>query len=158
MEGKYTFYKGKGAMRVSPISPQMEDVTTDAGAQFQNLKKAGALLVELAPAQGTRDYDWDNKAVIALNQLEMAAIAFTDPDEMSEDGLKFFHDPNKGQEAEGTVTKSCVIKPSNNGGILIGIRQKDNGETKQPFIILGPTEYSYFRELARAASLSTISW
>jgi hypothetical protein len=58
----YNIYKGKAAMAVKPIPPTLSIIKEGS----RTVSRPGAMLFELAPAIGSREYDWRNKITFAL--------------------------------------------------------------------------------------------
>ena len=81
----FNIYKGKGAINIVPIPPTFS--VTD---RSQSVHRAGALLLEFAPAgSGPREYDWTKKATFSLSATECGEIARLKEGVATE----FTHDP-----------------------------------------------------------------
>ncbi len=81
----FNIYKGKGAINVVPIPP-----TFSVTERSQSVHRAGALLLEFAPAgSGPREYDWSKKATFSLSATECGEIARLKEGVATE----FTHDP-----------------------------------------------------------------
>ncbi|KAL4441252.1 hypothetical protein ABPG77_011489 [Micractinium sp. CCAP 211/92] len=104
----YTIYKGKAAMTLKVIRPTWERVGSGLA-----ISREGTVLLEFANALGPQKYDWEQKATFGLSAVECAMV-LESTDARRE--CAFFHDPNKGSAAEGSVQKSLAIKPIQQGG------------------------------------------
>ncbi|PKU63548.1 Single-stranded DNA-binding protein WHY3, chloroplastic [Dendrobium catenatum] len=66
----YSIYKGKAALSLEPKSPEFAPL--DSGA-FK-VSKEGFVLLQFAPAVGTRQYDWNRKQVFSLSVGEIGTL------------------------------------------------------------------------------------
>ncbi|CAA0203411.1 unnamed protein product [Arabidopsis thaliana] len=103
----HSIYKGKAALTVDPRAPEF--VALDSGA-FK-LSKDGFLLLQFAPSDGVRQYDWSKKQVFSLSVTEIGTLVSLGPRESCE----FFHDPFKGKSDEGKVRKVLKVEPLPDG-------------------------------------------
>ncbi|KAH9607857.1 hypothetical protein KSS87_008657 [Heliosperma pusillum] len=91
----HSVYKGKAALTVDPRAPEF--LPLDSGAL--KLSREGYVLLQFAPAAGVRQYDWSRKQVFSLSVTEMGTLISLG----ARDSCEFFHDPNKGKSARGSV-------------------------------------------------------
>ncbi|PKA64494.1 Single-stranded DNA-binding protein WHY1, chloroplastic [Apostasia shenzhenica] len=103
----YTIYKGKAALAVEPKPPEFAPL--DSGA-FK-VSKEGYILLQFAPASGTRQYDWNRKQVFSLSVGEIGTLMGLG----AKDACEFFHDPFKGKSEEGKVRKFLKVEPLPDG-------------------------------------------
>ncbi|WVZ22557.1 hypothetical protein V8G54_001101 [Vigna mungo] len=103
----YSIYKGKAALTLTPRPPEF--VPLDSGAY--KISKEGYVLLQFAPAVGTRQYDWNRKQVFSLSVGEMGSVISLGTRESCE----FFHDPFKGKSDEGKVRKILKLEPLPDG-------------------------------------------
>ncbi|PIA62541.1 hypothetical protein AQUCO_00200510v1 [Aquilegia coerulea] len=106
----YTIYKGKAALTIEPKAPEF--VALDSGAY--KVSKEGMMLLQFAPAFGTRQYDWSRKQVFSLSISEIGTLIGLS----GSDTCEFFHDPNKGKSDEGKVRKVLKVEPLPDGSGL----------------------------------------
>ena len=72
------------------------------------MKKSGGMLIELAPAIGTKVYDWKAKSMFFLDVTECGQIL----DRVAQnEGTEFLHDPNMGGEQAGQIIKRLKLQP-----------------------------------------------
>ncbi|KAK7386951.1 hypothetical protein VNO78_27350 [Psophocarpus tetragonolobus] len=103
----YSIYKGKAALTLTPRPPEF--VPLESGAY--KISKEGYVLLQFAPAVGTRQYDWNRKQVFSLSVGEMGSLISLGARESCE----FFHDPFKGKSDEGKVRKILKLEPLPDG-------------------------------------------
>ncbi|XP_030472611.1 single-stranded DNA-binding protein WHY1, chloroplastic-like isoform X1 [Syzygium oleosum] len=103
----HSIYKGKAALTVEPRSPEFTSL--DSGAY--KLSREGFVLLQFAPAAGTRVYDWSRKQVFSLSVTEIGNLIALGP----RDSCEFFHDPFKGKSDEGKVRKVLKVEPLPDG-------------------------------------------
>ncbi|WOL08149.1 single-stranded DNA-binding protein WHY1, chloroplastic [Canna indica] len=103
----YSIYKGKAALTIDPRAPEFAPL--DSGA-FK-VSKEGFILLQFAPAVGTRQYDWNRKQVFSLSVAEIGHLMSLGP----KDSCEFFHDPNKGRSEEGKIRKVLKAEPLPDG-------------------------------------------
>ncbi|KAG2409484.1 Single-stranded DNA-binding protein [Vigna angularis] len=97
----YSIYKGKAALTLTPRPPEF--VPLDSGAY--KISKEGYVLLQFAPAVGTRQYDWNRKQVFSLSVGEMGSVISLGTRESCE----FFHDPFKGKRCHEVNTDFCFL-------------------------------------------------
>ncbi|KAG4924247.1 hypothetical protein AAZX31_18G116600 [Glycine max] len=103
----YSIYKGKAALTLTPRPPEF--MPLDSGAY--KISKEGYVLLQFAPAVGTRQYDWNRKQVFSLSVGEMGSVISLG----ARDSYEFFHDPFKGKSDEGKVRKILKVEPLPDG-------------------------------------------
>ncbi|XP_020679799.1 single-stranded DNA-binding protein WHY1, chloroplastic [Dendrobium catenatum] len=103
----YSIYKGKAALSLEPKSPEFAPL--DSGA-FK-VSKEGFVLLQFAPAVGTRQYDWNRKQVFSLSVGEIGTLMGLG----AKDACEFFHDPFKGKSEEGKIRKLLKVEPLPDG-------------------------------------------
>ncbi|XP_058075071.1 single-stranded DNA-binding protein WHY1, chloroplastic-like [Magnolia sinica] len=103
----HSIYKGKAALTIEPKAPEF--VPLDSGAI--KLAKEGFVLLQFAPAVGTRQYDWNRKQVFSLSVTEIGTIMSLG----AKDSCEFFHDPFKGKSEEGKIRKILKAEPLPDG-------------------------------------------
>ncbi|XP_072982532.1 single-stranded DNA-binding protein WHY1, chloroplastic-like [Typha latifolia] len=103
----HSIYKGKAALTVEPRAPEFTPL--DSGA-FK-VSKEGFVLLQFAPAVGSRQYDWNRKQVFSLSVTEIGTLISLGV----KDSCEFFHDPFKGRSEEGKVRKVLKIEPLPDG-------------------------------------------
>ncbi|GAB4819044.1 hypothetical protein N2152v2_006090 [Parachlorella kessleri] len=116
----FTVYKGKGAVSLKVIKPTW--VKSGTGSSI-SVGREGTVLLEFANSQGEKNYDWENKGTFALSALECAEVL-----EALESGRdrSFYHDPSKGSNDEGQVSKSFKLSPARDQGFFLNLGVKDN--------------------------------
>jgi hypothetical protein len=130
---QYTLFKG---------------VTGKFGALRLNLKKAytddrrekddGCVFLEMAPAVGANQYDWDgSKIIIALSIVDIPKIILYlrapghNAFQKSDGKLKIYHDKGAGTSTRGQDTTNLTIdKPANRDSFFFSIFQNRNGTSK----------------------------
>ncbi|XP_030543822.1 single-stranded DNA-binding protein WHY1, chloroplastic-like isoform X2 [Rhodamnia argentea] len=103
----HSIYKGKAALTVEPRAPEFTSL--DSGAY--KLSREGFVLLQFAPAAGTRVYDWSRKQVFSLSVTEIGNLIALGP----RDSCEFFHDPFKGKSDEGKIRKVLKVEPLPDG-------------------------------------------
>lgn len=103
----YSIYKGKAALTLTPRPPEF--MPLDSGAY--KISKEGYVLLQFAPAVGTRQYDWNRKQVFSLSVSEMGSVISLG----ARDSYELFHDPFKGKSDEGKVRKILKVEPLPDG-------------------------------------------
>lgn len=92
---------------MEPRAPEFTPL--DSGA-FK-VSKEGFVLLQFAPAVGSRQYDWNRKQVFSLSVTEIGTLISLGV----KDSCEFFHDPFKGRSEEGKVRKVLKIEPLPDG-------------------------------------------
>ncbi|EPS66445.1 hypothetical protein M569_08332, partial [Genlisea aurea] len=103
----YSVYKGKAAITVEPRPPEFSSL----GSGAFKVSKEGFVLLQFAPAVGSRQYDWTRKQIFSLSVTEIGNIISLG----ARDSCEFFHDPNKGKSDEGRVRKVLKVEPLPDG-------------------------------------------
>ncbi|RWV92904.1 hypothetical protein GW17_00044678 [Ensete ventricosum] len=115
----YTVFKGKAALSVKPILPDIRELDSRSSRTYRN----GGVMLTFWPAVGQRKYDWEKKQVFALSPTEVGSFIGLGPAESCE----FFHDPSMKSSLEGQVKKSLSISPlSNDNGYFLNISVVNN--------------------------------
>ncbi|XP_031504999.1 single-stranded DNA-binding protein WHY1, chloroplastic-like [Nymphaea colorata] len=103
----HSIFKGKAALTVEPRAPEFASL--DSGA-FK-LSREGSVILQFAPAVGTRQYDWNRKQVFSLSITEIGTLISLG----MRDSCEFFHDPFKGKSDEGKIRKVLKVEPFSDG-------------------------------------------
>ncbi|KAK4741378.1 hypothetical protein SAY87_024966 [Trapa incisa] len=103
----HSIYKGKAALTVEPRAPEFTSLESGA---FK-LSREGCVLLQFAPAEAVRTYDWRRKQVFSLSVTEIATLIGLGP----RDSCEFFHDPFKGKSDEGNIRKVLKVEPIRDG-------------------------------------------
>ncbi|KAG6531562.1 hypothetical protein ZIOFF_005376 [Zingiber officinale] len=103
----YSIYKGKAALTVDPRAPEFAPLESGA----YKVSKEGFILLQFAPAVGTRQYDWSRKQVFSLSIPEIGHLMSLG----AKDSCEFFHDPFKGRNEEGKIRKILKVEPLPDG-------------------------------------------
>lgn len=160
---QYTLYKG---------------VTGKLGALRLNLKKAyqdfnkeraeGNIFLEMAPAKGPNNYDWENnKIIMALSITDISKIILylrapghsMFQTEKAEGKLKIFHDKGAGTADRLKNTTSLEIhKPDDKQNIFITAYQKRNGSSKTAQVSVSPDEAIAMGTLLQASIPLILAW
>ena len=124
----FSIYKSKAALSVKLVKPTFE--TDQQGRTI--MKRSGGILLEFAPAVGTRKYDWTRKGSFMLSPIEAAELANRlNPSRASiAQKVEFFHDPGMGGSSQGSVTKGLKMEamPDGTGGVFLNYNQTKFGE------------------------------
>lgn len=124
----FSIYKSKAALSVKLVKPTFE--TDQQGRTI--MKRSGGILLEFAPAIGTRKYDWTRKGSFMLSPIEAAELANRlNPSRPSiAQKVEFFHDPGMGGSSQGSVTKGLKMEamPDGTGGVFLNYNQTKFGE------------------------------
>ncbi|MGD9697551.1 hypothetical protein [Acinetobacter sp.] len=152
----HTFYKKTSALQINLMKPKPEETSGVNGKTISKLKP-GAILLEIAKANGSKSYDWENKAMISLSPQEISSIEVS---RLTQSGkVSIFHDPGKGTANEGKITRSLTIeRTKNNDGYFFNLTEKNNGAIRNCNSILNDEEYYLFRELLIGAIPSLYGW
>lgn len=150
----HIIYKGKAALQFSLKPGKPVPIKTQKG-EYTGTNK-GCLFIVGANSRGPRDYDWENKVTIGLNEHEVAKFMR---------GLKgvtqkFYHDTNKGKANEGETVKSLQIQKASSGNKLFvnlsatikGKQQKIEG------VPIEPEEAEGLHTLLSAAIPKILGW
>ena len=119
----YAVYKSKAAAKFQVIKPTFEVKPDGSRAK----KRDGGVLLEMAPAVGPRQYDWNQKQTIMLSPLEL--VELTESLHFGR-GVNFFHDPGMGTNRQGAMTKSLKAEPmpDGSGGIFLNMGVTTGGD------------------------------
>eukprot|EP00598_Pedospumella_elongata_P000313 CAMPEP_0184969594 /NCGR_PEP_ID=MMETSP1098-20130426/2305_1 /TAXON_ID=89044 /ORGANISM="Spumella elongata, Strain CCAP 955/1" /LENGTH=166 /DNA_ID=CAMNT_0027491377 /DNA_START=127 /DNA_END=627 /DNA_ORIENTATION=+ len=139
----FNIYKGKGAINVVPIPP-----TFSVTERSQSVHRAGALLLEFAPAGSSpREYDWTKKATFSLSATECGEIARLKEGVATE----FTHDPGANTPDAGKVTKKLKWTPAPDGkAVFVSLAVTDKSNAS------GSVMYSLPVSLAEVEVLKTM--
>lgn len=106
--GTFPIYKKKAAAQLSIIRPRVDD--------SGKLLKEGSVLLEVAPAQGEKSYDWSKKISFAISRSDIVLLM-----DNPSSPQRIFHvppsDPNKSKSlefvpGEGRYTGTYMMKIS----------------------------------------------
>jgi hypothetical protein len=158
---QYKIYKGVtgkfGALRLN-LKPAPED-------DSNHEEKPGCVFIEMAPATGPNQYDWENgKIVMALSITDIPKIIayLTAPKhEMFEkDGkLKLFHDKGAGTSNKGQETKVLEInKEDGRTNFFVSMYANEKGVEKKATCTVAPDEALAIRTLLTAAIPRILAW
>jgi hypothetical protein len=146
------------------------------GAMRLNLKKAytddrrekddGCLFLEMAPAIGPNEYDWNNsKIIMALGMSDIPKImlylrAPGHPQFQKSDGkLKLYHDKGAGSSTKGQNTTNLTIdKPADRDNFFLSIFQSNNGTNKNATVTISADEAIAMGTLLQAAIPLIMAW
>lgn len=139
--GDFSIYKTSGALQVSLIPP--------AAAENGYMRRAGAILLTVAPGLGDKTWDWRNKITFALGMQDICNL-------MSDDLRKreLFHQ-NSG------VYKKLRLTPGQGkyaGTYMLTIGEKREHATRQVSVPLDSGEWFVFKKLLLDASPMLIGW
>lgn len=151
-------------------------VTGKLGAMRLNLKKAysddkrdrddGCIFLEMAPAVGNNNYDWENsKIIMALNMVDIPKIlmylrAPGHKQFQKTDGqLKIYHDKGAGTANRGEeVTTLTISKPEDKDNFFLSTYQKKHGTTKSASVTISPDEAVVIGTLLQASIPLLVAW
>jgi len=128
----YQVYKGKAALAIKAIMPTWASTVSKNGNTGWQVDREGVVLFEFAnvaggsgsqSGYGERSYAWDQKITFALKATELAQIV--DLDNNPTRTVSMFHDPNKGNETAGQVSKTLKVAPGkdNDGSLMFTLSQ-----------------------------------
>jgi len=150
----YIIYKGKAAIQFTLKPGKPSSRRTERG-EYVGTEK-GCIFIAGANARGLRDYDWDHKVTIGLNEHEVGKILHA----LKGKEQKFYHDTNKGTDREGEMVKNLSISPSNDQKkLFINLSQTIKGvETKINGVPIEPEEAETLHALLCAAIPRILGW
>jgi hypothetical protein len=146
--GTFAIFKGKGAAKFSQIGP----------TRNQNgwVKKNGAVLLEAAPAVGTRPdglplYDWDQKISFAIGIQDITQLFDPKTD-------KLFHKSTSGG-FESTKTLKFVPGTGNyEGTYQMFLNQSHDDQNNKVFVPLSAGEYLVLQRLLISSVPMMLGW
>lgn len=158
---QYALYKGMsgkfGALRLN-LKKAYQDQRRD--------KADGCIFLEMAPAVGPNQYDWENsKIIMALNVTDIPKIILylRSPGHslFSKKGgsCEIFHDRGAGTNDKGkdkTVLK--INKPADRDNFFWAIYQTRNGNQKEATVTVSPDEAVAIGTLLQAAISQILAW
>jgi hypothetical protein len=158
---QYKIYKGVtgkfGALRLN-LKPAPED---DSNKD----EKPGCVFIEMAPAVGQNQYDWENgKIVMALSITDIPkVIAFLSAPQhemFAKDGkLKIFHDKGAGTSSKGQEVKTLEIsKDPDKLNFFVSMYANERGIDKKAMCTVSPDEAIAIRTLLTAAIPKILAW
>jgi hypothetical protein len=136
-------------------------------------KREGCVFLEMAPAVGPNNYDWQNsKVIMSLSITDIPKIVFFlrnpshqifgDKDDSNNIGvLKLFHDKNAGTPDRGTETKTLVIsKPKNKDSFYFNVTEsiKGRSENLKITVPVAPFEALAIGTLLQEAIPQILGW
>jgi hypothetical protein len=151
-------------------------VTGKFGALRLNLKKAytddrrekddGCLFLEMAPAVGKNQYDWENsKVIMALGMVDIPKILMyiRAPGhkmfEKNNGKLKIYHDKGAGTANRGQETINLTIdKPADRDNFFWSVYQKKGDTTKTATVTVSHDESLAIATLLQTALPLLIMW
>lgn len=150
----HIIYKGKAALQFSLKPGKPVPIKTKKG-EYTGTDK-GCLFIVGANAKGPRDYDWDHKVTIGLNEHEVAKLMLG----LKGTTQKFYHDTNKGKDGEGEVVKSLQIQKSKDGGkLFVNLSATIRGEQRKiEGVPIEPEEAAGLYALLSAALPRILGW
>jgi len=150
----YIIYKGKAAIQFTLKPGKPSPRKTERG-EYVGTEK-GCIFIAGANAKGPRDYDWENKVTIGLNEHEVGKILHA----LKGKEQKFYHDTNKGSDKEGDMIKNLSISPSSdNKKLFVNLSQSVKGvDTKINGVPIEPEEAKTLKALLSAAIPRILGW
>jgi len=129
-------------------------------------KAEGVIFLEMAPAVGPNNYDWENqKMIMALSIVDIPKIILYlrspgHPSFERTDGkLKLLHDKGAGTARRGQeVTTLEVVKSDTTTNYMFNMYQKSNGNNKSANVPISPDEAIAIGALLQAAIPIILSW
>lgn len=148
------------------------------GALRLNLKKAyqddrrdrddGCVFIEMAPAVGPNNYDWENsKVTMALSIVDIPKIllylrAPKHPAFQTEKAggkLKIYHDRGAGTSTRGQDTTNLTVeKPVDKDSFFFSVYQNKNGSAKSAMVPVSPDEAIAVGTLLQTAIPLILAW
>lgn len=157
---QYKIYKGVtgkfGALRLNLKPAPEEDDNRD--------EKPGCVFIEMAPAIGQNQYDWENgKIVMALSITDIPKVIayLTQPGhEMFKEGrLKIFHDKGAGTANKGQEVKTLeVYKEEGRTNFFVSMYANERGVEKKASCPISPDEAIAIRTLLTTAIPKILAW
>jgi len=157
---EYAIYKGirgdQGALRF-----KLKKAYTDRNKE----RAAGCVFLEMAPAIGKNNYDWENsKIIIALNPTDISKILLylrsPNNERFAKDGsLKIIHDPGAGTpEAKKSFKGLTITKPKDQYSFWFNINHTTGSSVKKASVSVSPEEALLIGTLLQAAVPLILSW
>ncbi|KAE9595592.1 hypothetical protein Lal_00031119 [Lupinus albus] len=149
----HSIYKGKAALTVSPKSPEFQSLESGA---FK-ISKEGSVLLQFAPAVGSRQYDWNRKQVFSLSVSELGTIISLG----ARESFEFFHDPNQGRSDEGKVRKVLKVEPLMDGSghlFNLSVQNKLDNIDENIFIPITKAELAVLNSLFNFIMPYLLGW
>lgn len=109
----YVVHKGKGAVDINVIRPQLQPSRNN---QYYTVKRLGGFALQFAVAKGERQYDWQNKEVIMLNVTEIGDFIhyYQHTSMLQGTSINITHDPMLGSQQQGGIVKRLYVQRMNN--------------------------------------------
>lgn len=133
----------------------------------------GCVFLEVAPATGPNQYDWENqKIVMALSITDIPKIIMflrtplntmfvqkNEQGEVTHHQLKIFHDKGAGTADKMKDTKNLIItKYQDKDSFFVSVSQNTEGSTKSCQIPIGQDEALAIGVLLQAAIPQILAW
>ena len=136
----YNIYKKSAAAQFTLLPPRRDD--------NGRVSKSGAVLLEMAPAQGEKSYDWKNQKLTFAFGINDLTQFFDDPS--SDRWGSFFHQ-NDGTNKKLTITHG---EGRYQGTYMMGLSSGDNRIS----VSLSQGEFQVLGRLFTAALPSILGW
>jgi len=168
-------FKERQREQKSPLQFALyKGVTGKFGALRLNLKKAytddrrdkddGCVFLEMAPATGPNNYDWENgKVTIALSVVDIPKIILylRSPSNpvFKEGKLKIFHDKGAGTADKGQDTTTLAVdKPADKDSFFFSVYQKKGAVNRQASVPVSQDEAVAIGTLLQSAIPLILAW
>lgn len=148
----YKLYKGAGGKHGA--------IQFDLTPKHKSKRELGAVFIQMAPAIGNNNYDWNNKINFALSLGDTAKILETFRSPPSPDGQpsSIYHDTYAGTERRGETTKSLLISKGRQSGFFFTLIEKDNGIEKKVSVPMSNGEAIILRNLLERSTIRALDW
>jgi hypothetical protein len=148
-----------GALRIRLVKPYTHPDT------YNPKRFSGVIFLEMAPANGPNNYDWDNnKITIALSVTDISKIimylrAPTHQMFSKKGKLSIYHDPGAGTNDRGKVTKTLEInKDPDKTNFFVAAYQNSGNEKREAVCPVSPDEAISLGTLLQAAIPQILAW
>ena len=145
--GQFAIYKKMGAAQFNLIDPRYVRFSRRDGTAAERIEKDGAVLVEVAPGNGPRSYDWQGSKIAFSLGLSDLAIWMADPYEK----IELFHDtPNSPDK------KKLIVQRGAKNGYMLTLTE--TVQNKSVTVPISDGEYELLLRLLLAAAPTFIGW
>jgi len=115
------------------------------------------VLLEAAKTIGKNKYDWDNVIVFALNQNDLGGLLYALENEAS---FESFHDPHKGSENQGKISKSLKLTPAEGrkGVFFLNLMHKEASKDVRVGLAINTADVQILKTLLKHALIKMFDW
>jgi len=146
----FAIYKSNGAAKFSMLPPRHNEKGY--------VERAGAIFLEVAPASGKQEWDWDKKIAFAIGVQDICNLIDTNL-QSDEKRRRLFHDQSKNPGSSNNSVKTLEFEPGQWAGtFMMKVSEKDGDAWRNVTVPITDGEYKVIRGLLTQSVSTLLGW